>query len=389
MYGLALVVFILLSLLAKYPAFLFASKYAAATGRSLLSSYRRQGKGALWFFTLSTLFSMFIATAANLLITAGLAQATMGLDLGIFYVAVFYSVAGMALLIFGQYHWLDIVIKVLVILLTVATVTATALALPNIDWSVSGALLPSSFDVATILFIAALVGWMPTPLDVSVWQSQWAVAKARDTGKLPSQKEAGVDFNIGYVTTMILALCFVALGASVMHGTGQSFESNPTLFAAQVIGLYQETLGNWSGHVVGIAALAVMFSTYLTILDGFPRVLANLVLIAKGKEEAADEDEETDRQRHYYYRVCMVIMVIGALIIMNFFLGSLSQLVDFAATVSFLGAPVFAYLNHRAIHGTEVPVECRPGTGLRYWSYCGIAALVVFSLLYIYLAFFN
>jgi Mn2+/Fe2+ NRAMP family transporter len=43
MYGLALLGFILVSMLAKYPAFLFGPRYAAATGRSLLSGYRQQG----------------------------------------------------------------------------------------------------------------------------------------------------------------------------------------------------------------------------------------------------------------------------------------------------------------------------------------------------------
>lgn len=65
MYGLALVFFILLSMLAKYPAFSFAPRYAVATGRSLLSAYRKQGLYALAVFALSTVLTMFIGTGAN------------------------------------------------------------------------------------------------------------------------------------------------------------------------------------------------------------------------------------------------------------------------------------------------------------------------------------
>jgi len=209
----------------------------------------------------------------------------------------------------------------------------------------------------------------------------------RDTGYRPTQREAKIDFNVGYLATLILALCFMTLGAAVMHGSGKTFEGNPALFAAQIIGLYEEALGQWSGYIVGIAAMAVMFSTYLTILDGFPRGLANLALILQGKEEAADEDEATDNQRRRYYWISMLVMIIGALAILSFFLKNLSQLVDIAATISFIGAPIFAYLNHRSIMGPEVPEEARPSAKMQLWSICGITALVAFALLYLCLVF--
>jgi Mn2+/Fe2+ NRAMP family transporter len=361
-YGTALVIFILLAMLAKFPAFHFAPRYAVATGRSLLSSYRRQGVFAMTFFGLSTLLTVFIGVAGNVLVLAGLTTATLGLELGIFPVAVLASAVGMALLITGHYHLLDLAIKGLVALLTLAT-------------------------VATTLFVAALVGWMPTPLDVSVWQSQWTVAKIRDTGYQPTQGQALLDFNIGYVATLVLALCFLILGAAVMHGSGVDFKEDPVAFAEQIIALYKQSLGDWSGYVVGIAALAVMFSTYLTILDGFPRTVANFTLLLRGEEEVATMSPETERERHRYYWVYMGVMVAGALLILANFSTSLPALIDFGATVSFLGAPVFAYLNHRAIHGVEVPIEARPGIALRIWSQCGVAALAGFAALYIYLAF--
>lgn len=388
-YGTALVVFIVLSMVAKYPAFLFAPRYAAATGRSLLSSYRRQGFFAMAVFGLSACVTMFVGTAANALIGAGLAKAALGLDLGVLPVAVMLSAVGMGLLLAGHYHLLDLAIKALVALLTLATVAATIVSLPMIDWQVSGALLPAQFDLATVLFIAALVGWMPTPLEVSVWQSQWTVAKIRDTGYQPTQREARLDFNIGYVATLTLAICFLILGTAVMHAPGIAFKENPVAFAEQIIGLYEQSLGAWSGYVVGISALAVMFSTYLTILDGFPRALANFTLLLQGQEESATEDAATEQRRHRYYWIYMCVMVVGALLILAAFVGSLPRLVDVSATASFLAAPVFAYLNHRAILGAEVPADARPGPALRTWSRCGIAALVGFAVLYLYLAFIS
>jgi len=42
-----------------------------------------------------------------------------------------------------------------------------------------------------------------------------------------------VDFHIGYVGAFVLAICFVMLGAGVMHNSGTQFEPGAAGFAAQ------------------------------------------------------------------------------------------------------------------------------------------------------------
>jgi len=387
MYGMALVVFIIAAFVAKYPSFLFAPRYSAATGRSVLASYRQQGWFAMGFYGLSTIVSMFIGAAANLLVTSGLLMAVFEIDTSPVGVAAIISAIGMSLLVAGHYHWLDIVMRVLMVFLTLATIAATLMALPMIDWAVSGVWWPSEFDLATILFLAALVGWMPTPSDVSVWQSQWTVAKIRDTGYQPHLNEANLDFHVGYLSTLLLAFCFVILGTAVMHSSGNGFEASPAAFAAQVIGLYEQALGKWSGSVVGVAAIAVMFSTLLAIFDGYPRGFANFLLLLQGREEVVDEDAVLAKRRHRYYWGAMLVMVLGALIILAFFQGKFKSFVDFGATAAFLGAPLFAILNHRAMFSVEVGFEAKPGRVLYCWSLAGIVSLAGFALLYIYFAF--
>lgn len=387
MYGMALVIFIVAAFVAKYPSFLFAPRYSAVTGRSVLASYRQQGRLAMGFYGLSTIVSMFIGAAANLLVTSGLLMAVFELNQSPVLVAAVISIIGMSILVTGHYHWLDLVMRGLMAFLTLATIAATLMALPMIDWTVSGVWWPSEFDLTTILFLAALVGWMPTPSDVSVWQSQWTVAKIRDTGYKPEMREATLDFHIGYVSTLLLAFCFVILGSAVMHGPGNGFESSPAAFAAQVIGLYEQALGKWSGSIVGVAAIAVMFSTLLAILDGYPRGFANFLLLLQGQEEEVDEDKLSARRRHRYYWSTMLVMVLGALVILLFFQGKFKSFVDFGATAAFLGAPLFALLNHRAMMSGEVSDAARPGKFLYLWSICGIVSLAGFALLYLYFAF--
>ena len=83
----------------------------------------------------------------------------------------------------------------------------------------------------------------------------------------------------------------------------------------------------------------------------------------------------------------MLMVGAGSLFILTFFVGNLKNLVDFVTTVSFLAAPVFAVLNHRAIMAEEVPEGARPGAGLWLWSIGGITALGSFAAAYIYLVF--
>ena len=388
MYGFAMLIFALLGLLAKYPAFLFAPSYAAATGKSILSSYRNQGVFALLFFAASTLVNMFTGISANLLVTSGLVKATLGLSIGIVPICVGICIVGGGLLIIGHYRWLDIVTKFLMMFLTLTTIIATFFALPLIDWGKSLVFFPAQFELATILFIAALIGWMPTPFDVSVWQSQWVVANSRKNGYLPSQKQARFDFNVGYIGITVLAICFMILGTAVMHGSGESFASSPAGFAAQLIKLYENVLGPWSGFIIGVSAFAVMFSTMLTILDGFPRSTANLVMIIFHKEESIDEGESNESKRHTYYWVTMLIMILGGLLILSVFLNRLKTFIDIGATISFLSAPIFAFLNHRAMNSEEIAIENRPSKALYWWSVSGISGLACFALTYLYLVVF-
>ena len=51
---------------------------------------------------------------------------------------------------------------------------------------------------------------------------------------------------------LLLAICFLMLGTGVMHGKGLAFEESAGGFAAQIIALYTQTLGEWSRPLIGI-----------------------------------------------------------------------------------------------------------------------------------------
>ena len=386
-YGLALVLFILLTYIAKYPAFRFGAQYASATGRSLLHGYRQQGHWAVCMYIVIAIGTVFAALPAVTLVTAGLAKAAFELPWGTFPIAVVILAVCATVLIAGGYRVLDRIVKVLMVILASATLLATALVIPQIDWAMSGSLWPAEISVYDVFFIVALLGFMPSSVDISVWHSLWSVAKARDSNHRASLRESLDDFHIGYFGTLLLALCFVLLGTGVMHNSGVEFEASPAGFAAQLINLYRQTLGDWSVPLIGTVAVAVMFSTVLAGLDGYPRAAVSIFRIYKERETGDAQVATLIDKRAYALTVS--VLATGSLIILYFLVSSLQVVVDVAATIMFLFAPVVAWLNHRVMKSSLVPSEARPARGLFALSLAGIIWLAAFSAYFLYLRFLS
>ncbi len=377
-FGLGLAGVIILANILKYPAFRFGAQYACATGKSLLHGYRSQGRWAVAVYVFIALGTMFAAQAAVTLVTAGIAKAVFDLDSSAVSISAWLLVICVLMLSLGRFRLLDRAIKLLMVVLAVSTLLATALVIPKIEWSASAALIPSGLTYGDMMFLAALIGFMPSSIDISVWHSLWVVAKAEDAQYHARLRETLRDFHIGYVGTTVLALCFLLLGAGVMFDSGLAFESTAGGFAAQLLELYTATLGRWSGPLIGVCALAVMFSTVLTGLDGYPRAAAALMRLARESVlDRAPRQEETLSKR--VYRTTMVVQAVGALLVLQVFAESLKLMVDVAATLAFLFAPVIAWLNHRAIVG----LPDAPGVLLRAWSLVGIVSLLLIAAYYL------
>jgi len=388
MFGMGLLLFVLIANVIKYPAFSFGPRYAAATGMSLLEGYRRRGKWALALYGLLTVATMWTVQAAVTIVTAGLATRTVlpssfiGLETSALSVSpeVIVSFALLVisalLLATGGYRLLDRLMKVVVVVLTLSTVTATFMALGTLDSaSINPIPPPETMDRATLLFIAGLMGWMPSAIDISVWHSLWTLERGRDSGKPATVAEASLDFNIGYLGTAMLALCFLTMGAGVMHGSGVEFQDSAGAFAGQIIALYTTTLGEWAGPVMGLCAFSVMLSTTITVLDGFSRALATFV----DRLQRAEVPGQFEGSR-VTYLAALALIGGGSLCILQFYLGGLKSLIDLATTLSFLTSPMLAWLNHKAMWGDEVPLEHRPSERMRMASAICIVLLAVFAI---------
>ena len=371
--GFALWWVVLLALVLKYPFFEYGPRYAAATGESLVEGYQRVGRWALWLYFLITVSTALVIQLAIVLFTAFLFRYVFGLTLSLPVVAAVVVGGCAALLVVGRFRALDRTVKLVLVLLAVSTLVAACATLPRVS---ADTLVPwplGSRATVTFPFLLALVGWMPSAIDISVWSSLWTLAKDRDTGTRASVRHALLDFRIGYVGTGILAFAFMTLGAGVMHGAGRSFDDRGTVFAVQLVDLYGETLGAWARPVVLLAVVTTMFSTALTVIDGFPRAIARSLHVLRGGAPPPGTADRGGEDAAYW----LSATVLGALtlVVIARFAGTLTSMVDFATIVSFVTAPLLGYINLRAVTADHVPEPYRPGRRLLAISWLGLILL--------------
>ena len=367
--GFGLVGVVLLALILKYPFFEYGPRYAAATGNSLVEGYRRIGMWALWLFFILMIVSSVIVQAAIVLFTAFLFTYVTGTNLPLPMAGAIVIGVCFLILRLGRFRLLDLVIKVVLVALAVSTLWAAAVSVPIADFS-TVAIWPPVGDLVPFAFLLALAGWMPSALDIAVWNSLWTLAKDTSEGGRASVDTARLDFNIGYVGTGILAFAFVLLGATVMFNSGQEFSEQGTAFSVQLVELYSVTVGEWLRPVVLVAVFATMFSTSLTVVDGYPRALDRCV-----QNIVSRADPQPNAPLTPVYWMAMAVLAVTTLLIMWRFLGSLTDMVDFATIFTFITAPILGWFNLKAVTSPDVPVQHRPGPLLRGLSYLGLLLL--------------
>ncbi|MFP4156232.1 MAG: Nramp family divalent metal transporter [Opitutales bacterium] len=373
-FGWALLWLVLLANLLKFPFFLYGQRYTAATGESLLAGYHRQGPAFVWIFlSINILTGMINIAGVGML--SGALLAGYGIPLGVPVLTVLLIALCSGLLLLGHYKLLDGMAKLIISFLAISTVIAVILASTNRPPLAPDFSAPDPYTLASFAFLISLLGWMPAPIDLSAWSSLWMFSREKQTGHFATVRESAVDFYIGYGAATVLAVLFVALGALVMFGTGETFSASGIRFSQQLVSLYTASIGDWSRWLILTAAFITMFSTTLTCLDGYPRSLAACCSLLAGGEP---------RRFERIHQIWILVSAIGAALIVLLLVRNLLQMLAFAAVISFLTSPILAYINLKVMCGPNVPKSHRPRQALLALSWIGIAFFVFMSLAYLY-----
>lgn len=367
-YGWQLAIMIVLANVFKYPFFRFATDYVYDTGESLIAGYAKRSKVYLWVYFILSILSAVISTGAVSLIAAvilgfmlpaSLELSTMVLSMLIVAVSWFFLIA-------GHYKLLDGVTKWIMIALTAATVAAVMIAAGKPTVMAADFIAVSPWNLATLGFIVALMGWMPAPLEFAAITSMWTSAKVK--ADHTTHKQGLLDFNVGYAVSAILALFFLSLGVFVQYGSGQEIELVGGAYINQLINMYTATIGEWSRLLVAFVAFMCMFGTTITCADGYGRANAECWRLLKG------ESEINKKQIAFW----TTYAIGGGLVIITFFTGQLGAMLKFAMISAFVSAPIFGWLNYSLVKKHK-----KLSAGMNALSIAGLIFLAGFALLFL------
>ncbi|EHK89489.1 NRAMP family divalent metal transporter [Aggregatibacter actinomycetemcomitans] len=369
-YGWELVSIVILANLFKYPFFRFGAQYTLDTGNTLLEGYRQKGRFYLWLFLILNVFATVVNTAAVGLLTAAILIFITPIPLPMSVLSSLVIVVTTGILLLGKYRLLDRLSKIIMIALTITTVSAVVIAIMrNGMQGVAPAdfVAPSPWELSKLAFLVALMGWMPAPIEISVINSMWVVAKRRLTKV--SYQDGLFDFNVGYIGTAILAVVFLALGALVQFGSPETVEMVGGKYIAQLINMYASTIGEWARLLIAVIAFMCMFGTTITVIDGYSRTNVESLRLLLGKHESSVRT----------LNISMVLAALSGLAIIFCFNNAVGPMLKFAMIASFVSAPVFAWLNLSLTKKSKHSVK----GGLLWLSFIGLFYLTAFAALFI------
>ncbi|EKO3932280.1 Nramp family divalent metal transporter [Vibrio fluvialis] len=371
-YGWQLAVLILLVNLFKYPFFKAGVQYTMGTGDSLVEGYAKMGKPYLWIFTVLAVFSGIVNTAALLMFSASLLSYFIPFELSMPVLCGIVLATCLIILFAGHYRALDTLSKVIMAVLTIATLLAVVIAAANpapVTVTTEG---PSPWTLAAIGFLVVTMGWMPAPIEISSLTSVWLKSQCRQ--QRVTAQSALFDFNVGYIGTAILAIVFLALGALVLHGTGVELSKSGVGFSHQLVGLYASTIGEWSRYLIAVIAFFCIFGSTITVIDGYSRVIAESQRLLKEQKEQSPK----------VLQGWIILVSAASLAIIVFFAYALMPMLNFAMIMAFMTTPVFALLNYILVTRTELPEELKVGPKLKALSILGLIYLFGFLALFIW-----
>jgi Mn2+/Fe2+ NRAMP family transporter len=163
----------------------------------------------------------------------------------------------------------------------------------------------------------------------------------------------------------------------ILYGSGTDLPNSAPAFANQLITMFTTAIGDWSYYIILIAAFSTMFSTTITVIDGYCRATTRSIKLFK---------QRTDDSRSIYI-ITAIILAIGTYLVISQYLNNLKSLVDFATGLSFIIAPLAGWLNYIMVFNKDFPSSHQPKPWLKILAVSGLIFLSGFTLVYFYVLF--
>ncbi|MFX0538036.1 NRAMP family divalent metal transporter [Ornithinimicrobium sp. Y1847] len=370
LFGWQLVGLIIVANILKYPFFRFGPQFTAETGLSLVEGYARKGKAYLVIFFILCVYSSVVSTAGVALLCTVILMYLVPASWGITVPVLAALLMGITwvLLVGGHYKALDGVTKLILVVLSVSTVVAVVMAAAQGAVREPGFIEPSPWNLATLAFLVALIGWMPAPIEVSALNSLWIKAKVKENPEAAQKKGILFDFNLGFIVSTVLAVFFVALGVFVQYGSGEDLEMAGGAYIPQLMSMYGAAIGQWAVPLMALVAFAAMFGTVITVVDGYARASAESLRLLRGQAEFS-------RRAKDLWITGISILGLAIVVWMS---AQLADMLRYAMISAFVTAPVFAWLNFSLVRK-----DATLAPALRWLAWIGLIFLAGFTVLFL------
>ena len=410
----------------KYYGFEMAFRFTNATGKSLLEAYSTGwGKWPLWYVMITTLIQCAVGQAGRLIAASAvmyyLFSESLGFPVPMAAYGLLLGVVSVLIILRGSYRAVQTTTKVFAGLLFVCTVIVYFVR--PAPFSSLAHFFMVETPVGSGLIIAALLGLLPTGLDVSLQASEWGKAQRVGMGRIRGRLEElglarrfdpfspnkadltvhasklpeGVreycnrwyriglwDFRLGHTVSFLIACAFVLLAAVWLYPS--SVEGRAVM--GEIARIFTESVGPWMMVFFLLGAFAATFSTAFNYFDGWPRVVGaccrNLFRPTAALQGTAREDLTPEHRKKWYseynlYRITMVYSLVAAVVI----IAGVPRpvfLVLIASALAFFIAPVIFFLN-LSYCLSVVPKDDKDFYPSRFAIWFGWGSFVVFTAL--------
>ena len=385
LFGYQLVWLVVFAHLFKYPAFEFGPRYAAATGESLLNGYSRlPGQWPLYPFLVTTVLQGIGVLAGVVAVAGAVAGSMLRVPQTLFpWLDLILVIVILGLLAIGGFRWLDSLNKIMMATLGVATLLAFLPVIPGPE--ILGEVMRPGIPEGSVVLIAAILGWMPTGIDVSIWHSFWTIEKMRQLhpsadGTIFRQQTKElvrmsiVDMRTGYIFSCITGIVFVLLGAILLTDKGHLLQGAE--FAETLSEAYTNIWGRWMYFVFMTGAFFAMFSTSYIVVEGFSRSFSEAVALLWIRARG-----QTTRRTLYFG---FAGITSGLAVVTIFTVGNPVTLATAVAVITLAVSPLLYGLNLYCVRTQIEDTGLRPAGILVAGSMIGILVMIATVCLYGY-----
>lgn len=314
-YGYSLIWTLILVFIFRFVWVNTAAKYVLVTGESLLTGYKRLGKGVVWvvliFVVVTRHFSNMVVivmtgTAADLLFPLPTVWSSP-------IWATIFTIVGFAMMFWGGYPVIESFCKILVGIMGASLILAAILSDPNPEAILKGTLIPSLPQAqglySSILILMALIG---TEAGALHNVSYTYFIRERGWTNLSYLKQQRVDLIFGIACMFVMAALLQIAAAGTIHPLGIDVEE--TEHMAQVFYTQQGRLGL---IVFALGLWGASFSSLVGGSTGYGLILTDIcrMLIPYFKQNRANHVDSKATKLDPLFRIAITFWCFSPLYI--------------------------------------------------------------------------